>query len=101
MNRKLLGALVIGGLVCVGLAVTVAVVGSRLDDVRLERDDLQAEVEDLRDEVTNLTRERDAIKTEHVTVKSQADEQMKTIEQLKAELERARTQAHPETPANP
>jgi uncharacterized protein YoxC len=50
----------LGGLAVV-LAIALAIVGTNLDEVRLERDDLQYEVNDLRQELDALSAERDEL----------------------------------------
>jgi peptidoglycan hydrolase CwlO-like protein len=84
MRRGIVIALVGLGVLVVILAVALASVGSRFDEVEIERDDLEFEVGQLEQDVAALTGERD-------TLKRQAEEQLKTIEQLKAELERTRS----------
>ena len=97
MRRGWVIGLACAVLLCVTLAVALAIVGSRFDQVRLEHEDLSAEVDDLEAENESLAKEhtalqteRDSLKSERDQLKSQADGQLKTIEQLKAELERAR-----------
>ena len=79
-------------LVSLVLAVTVATVGSQLDQARLERDDAESGLDAARDELARVKSDRDAMKTDYDTYKAQADQQLKAIEQLKAELERSRSQ---------
>ena len=67
---------------CIVLGVAIASVGTQLDHVRIDRDDLQTEVHDLRTESDGLRTERD-------TLKHQVDDQLKTIEQLKGELQQS------------
>ena len=74
------------GVVLVILAGALASVGTNLDKTRLERDDLQFEVDNLNQEVDTMTEDRQKLQT-------QVDEQLKSIEQLKADLERTRNQA--------
>ncbi len=83
MRRGVIIALSVMGVLLVVLAVALAKVGTDLDLVRIERDDLQYYVEDLEQELDLLTSERGELQ-QHV------DEQLKTIEQQKIELERAR-----------
>ena len=80
------------GVAVVGLAVGLARVGSQLDSEKLERQDLEAEVDDLEQDVDALTEERD-------TLQRQTDEQLKSIEQLKVELERSRGGGQQASPA--
>src|SRR3989338_8367582 len=92
MDRKLVWGLLAAGGVSVILAVTVAVVGSKLDDAQLERDHLEVELDELPTEAASLRSERDALASEQAPLKSQVDDQLRTIEQLKAELDRAHAQ---------
>ena len=91
-----IGWSVLGGL-CLAMAVALAVIGSRYDSMRLELDEQQADADDLEAEQETwwterdtLAGERDALKAERDTLSQRVDEHLKTIEQLKAELERAR-----------
>ena len=86
----MLGAAAVVSLV---LAVTVATIGSQLDQTRLERDDAETDLDSVREELQQVTGERDAMKADYDTYKAQTDQQLKTIEQLKAEVERSRTQS--------
>lgn len=76
------------GLLLVGLAVALAKVGSQLDTEKLDRQDLESNVDELEQEVDSLTDERD-------TLQKQVDDQLKSIEQLKVELDKSRGQAAP------
>ncbi len=86
--------LIWGGLVLVvvGLAVALAAVGSQLDTSKLDQQDLESEVEELEQEVDALSEERDMLQ-------GQVDDQLKSIEQLKVELDRSRGQVAPAAPA--
>jgi septal ring factor EnvC (AmiA/AmiB activator) len=92
MRRGVVIGLVVAVIVCVLLAIALATIGTQLDDARLEREDLELTVEDLQDEAETLRAERDTLQTGHQTLKAQVDEQLRTIEQLKVELERSRSQ---------
>ncbi len=83
----------VGGVVVVVvvLGVALARVGTQLDEVRIDQADLESEVEELEIELDGALEERDALQTK-------VDEQLKAIEQLKAELERTRAQAPPASP---
>lgn len=81
MRRGIVIALSVLGVLVTILAVALASVGSRFDKVEIERDDLEFEVDQLEQDVATLTDEREMLKR-------QAEEQLTTIEQLKAELER-------------
>ncbi len=85
MRRSVVIVLAVLGVLVVILGVVVASIGTQFDDVRLERDDLQAQVMDLEQDVDATTEERNGLQ-------QRLDEQVKTIEQLKAELERTRSQ---------
>ena len=85
MRRSVVIVLAVLGVLVVILGVVVASIGTQFDDVRLERDDLQAQVMDLEQDVDATTEERNSLQ-------QRLDEQVKTIEQLKAELERTRSQ---------
>lgn len=76
------------GVVSVLLMIALASVGTQLDQARLDREDLELEVEDVSAEAEGLREERDTIQHERDTLTSQVDEQLRTIEQLKGELER-------------
>ncbi|MBI3324679.1 MAG: hypothetical protein HYZ92_05310 [Candidatus Omnitrophica bacterium] len=106
MRRGLLIGLIGAGVLCVVLAVALAVIGSRFDEVRLDQeelsgqvDDLEAENDTLRKDQTALQSERDKLVAEREQYKTQTDTQLKTIEQLKTELERARKSGSAGTPA--
>jgi uncharacterized protein YoxC len=100
MRRSLVIALSVMGVLLVLLALAVASIGTELDEARIERDDLWTEAEDLRQEL-------DAISQERNKLQEQVDEQVKAIESLKVQQERARVSgdiapsaagAAPETP---
>ena len=94
MRRGAIIAIVIlSGLAAV-LAVSLASVGTQLDDARIERKNLEFEVEDVQQELDLLAEERDALK-------AHADEQTQTITQLKAEMERVRSQPPAAAPVEP
>ncbi len=94
MRRGVVIALAVMGALIVVLAIVVASVGTGLDEVRIERDDLQTDVGDFRDQVKSLTGERDKLQ-------QKVQEQLKTIEQLKIESERTRSQAQKSAPTAP
>lgn len=79
-------------LLVVGLGVALAMTGSQLDNARLDQLDMETEFEELESEVDALAEERDLLQR-------QVDDQLKSIEQLKVELDRARGQQA--TPAAP
>ena len=81
------------GVVVLVLAVALARVGTELDEAKLERMSRQTDVDDLEQEVDDLTDEQQQLQ-------AKVDEQLKTIEQLKADLERTRAQTVP-VPASP
>lgn len=96
MRRGVLIGLIAAVVICIVLAVAVASVGTQLDQARLDRDDLEVQVDDLQSEVDSLRTERDTVKTDRETLKARTEEQLKTIEQLKAELGRtASSQTQP------
>ena len=104
MRRGVLIGLIATVVICIVLAVAVASIGTQLDQVRLDRDDLELQVDDLQGEVDSLRTERDTMKRERETLKIRTEEQLKTIEQLKAESGRtanSQTQPsqHPQQPA--
>ncbi len=71
------------GVLLVVLAVALASIGTQYDRTRIDRDELQFERDGLEDQVNSMSKDADHLKT-------LSDEQRKTIEQLKAELERTR-----------
>ncbi|MBI4322652.1 MAG: hypothetical protein HY596_00050 [Candidatus Omnitrophica bacterium] len=85
MRRGVLIGLIAAVVLCIVLAVAVASIGTQLDETRLDRDDLEMQVDDLQGELDSLRTERDTVKTERETLKTRTEEQLKTIEQLKAE----------------
>lgn len=84
-DRRIVIGLIGGAIVCVGLAVALAMTGTQVDNLRLEREDLEFENEDLRAEQETLQAERDALQ-------AKVAEQQQSLDQLKKELERARAQ---------
>ena len=86
MRRSVVIAFVVLGLILVALAIALASVGTQFDEVRIDRNNLNEEVMTLEEEVDTLTGERDQLKT-------QVDEHLKAIEQLKAQLDGSRTTA--------
>ena len=78
MRRGVIIGFVALGALAVILMVTVAWNGSQLDGARQQRDDLQFEADDLRQEVESLTTERDDLQ-------KKLDDDLKAIEQLKAQ----------------
>jgi len=94
MRRGVMFGIIAAAAVCFILAIALASVGTELDQARLERDDLEIEAEDLRSEVDSLRKEHGALEKERDTLKTKVGEHVKSIEQLKAELERqSRSQA--------
>ena len=92
MRRGVVIALVVMGAVLAILAIALAKVGTQLDQAKIERDDLKLEVEDLRDEVNSISGERE-------TLQGKTQEQLKTIDQLKAEVEHLKTSSQASAPA--
>lgn len=90
-RRMVIGFAVLGALVVV-LGISLAWVGTNFDRERIEREDLQSTVDALEIDVDQLSGERDQLQ-------QQTQEQTKTIEQLKADLERARNEAKAASPA--
>ena len=84
MRRGTIIALSVLAVFVVILAIALASVGTRFDTVAIERDDLQFEVGQLEQDMDGITTERD-------TLKRQTEDQLKAIEQLKAELERTKS----------
>ena len=101
MRRRVVIALAVMGFLIVLLAIALASVGTQVDKMRLNRSDLELNIGDFQDEIETLTQERDALRTERDTLKAQVAEHLKTIQQLKAEVEQARTQTATPTPATP
>ena len=93
MRRGLVIALSVMGVLLIVLSLALASVGTHLDEAKIERNELQYEMDDLRQEV-------DTISVERGNLQNKVDEQLKTIEQLKAEVERARSPAQPPAPAS-
>lgn len=87
MRRGIVVLISVMGLILVVLAITLASVGTQFDQARVELTNLQFDVEDLQETVEGATEARD-------TLQRQVEEHLKTIEQLKAELERIRSSAH-------
>ena len=100
MRRGLLIGLAVSVVGCIVLAIALAIVGSRFDDVRLEQEDYAFQLEEAQADRDALQAERDALTTERDTLKAQTDEQLVSIEKLKAELDHARQQQSA-TPATP
>ena len=94
MPRGVKIGLITAVVLCVGLATALAMIGSRFDQVRIERDDLDTELQTMETESDSLQAERDALAAERDSLSKQIEEQLKTIEQLKGEL-RARGQGQP------
>jgi chromosome segregation ATPase len=65
------------------LAASVAKIGIELDQLRLERSDLQTQID-------GLNRQIDRVNSQRRTLLGQLDEHVRTIEQLKHEMGRAR-----------
>ncbi|GEM_PF-2247754 len=99
MKRGMIWGLVGAGLACVGLAIALVLVGSQLDAARLDRDDAVAERDELGAEREMLAHEADTLRTDHDNLKQQVEAHLHTIEQLKADVERARTQPSVSLPA--
>lgn len=86
MRRWGVIAFAVIGVMVIVLAIALASVGTELDQVRLNREDLQFEVDSAQRDAESLTEEK-------TRLQHQTEEQLKTIEQLKAELERTRAKA--------
>ena len=84
MRRGTIIALSVLAVFVVILAIALASVGTRFDTVAIERDDLEFEVGQLEQDMNGITTDRD-------TLKRQTEDQLKAIEQLKAELERTKS----------
>ena len=84
MQRGFVIALSVMGVFLVVLAVSFALVGSDLDRVRLEREGLQFELDDLQQQFDRVSGERDRLQR-------QTEDQLKAIEQWKAQLEHSRS----------
>ncbi len=91
MRRVVVTGLIVSIAASIALAIAVARIGTQLDESRLDRDDQEAQAEAHRAEAESLRKERDGL---NATV----GQQLKSIEQLKAELEQVRRQAQA-TPA--
>ena len=99
MRRRIVIVLGLMGLIIVALAIALASVGTQVDKIRLNRSDLELDIGDLQAELDALTQEQDALQTERDALKAQVDAQLETIQQLKAEAERAQAQTPaPTTP---
>ncbi len=83
MTRRGIGIVLslLGGATVV-LMVALAVVGTELDETRLDRQTLKSAVGDLQQEIDRLIQQRQMLK-------QQADERLRTTEQLKVELTRS------------
>jgi peptidoglycan hydrolase CwlO-like protein len=86
MRRWVVIGWIVTGVLLIILVIGFVSVGTQLDQARIERDELQFEADDLHGELAALSDERSKLQKE-------AQEHTKTIDQLKAELERARTQS--------
>ena len=84
MRRGIIIGLSVMRVMLVILAVTLASVGTELDQARIEREEYQSQVDDLQGELDGLTQDRERLQ-------HQVDEQLKTIEQWKVQLEHSRT----------
>ena len=83
MRRGFVIALSVMGVLLVVLAVSFALVGSDLDRARLEREGLQFELGDLQQQFDRVSVERDRLQR-------QTEDQLRAIEQWKAQLEHSR-----------
>lgn len=83
MRRGIIIALSVMGVILVILALSLASVGTELDQARIDRDEYQFQVGDLQEELDTLTQEREKLQ-------QQVDEQLRTIEQWKVQQERSR-----------
>ena len=101
MKRHVVIALAVMGVVIVGLAIALASVGTQVDKMRLNRSDLELDIGDLQAEIESLTEDNETLRTEHDELQQQVDAHLTTIQQLKAEVERARTQTAAPAPATP
>src|SRR3989338_994960 len=93
MRRSVVIALAFMGVVVVVLAISLASVGTQVDKMRLNRSDLELDIGDLQAEVESLTDENETLRTERDELQGQTEEHLSTIQQLKHEVEQARTQA--------
>ena len=100
MQRSVVFAFVgVGGLV-VFLAVSLASVGTKMDQLRIEREDFQFKVDGLQQQVDALTGTKTALEQQVEEQRATIEDQRKTIEQWRIELERLRnSQASPEVVA--
>ena len=94
MRRGLIITCSILGVLALILTVALASVGTRLDQTEIDRRSLEFDVDQLEQDLTSLTTKQDALN-------QQAEEQRKTIEQLKADLEKARTTQASSPPSSP
>jgi cell division protein FtsB len=101
MRRRIVIVLGLMGLIIVALAIALASVGTQVDKMRLNRSDLELDIGDLQAEIDALTEENDALRDERDALTGQVEEQRKTIQQLTAEAEQARTQTTAPAPAAP
>lgn len=85
-------AIAAGSALIVGLGAALAIVGTQLDEERIERSNLSFDAEDLRQELNAISEERDELA-------DTLEEQRRTIEQLNAELERLRSASAPAAPS--
>lgn len=83
MRRGFVIALSVMGVLLVVLAVSFALVGSDLDRARLEREGLRFELGDLQQQLDRVSVERDRLQR-------QTEDQLRAIEQWKAQLEHSR-----------
>ena len=101
MKRHVVIALAVMGVVIVVLAIALASVGTQVDKMRLNRSDLELDIGDLQAEIESLTDDNETLRTEHDELQQQVEAHLTTIQQLKAEVERARTQTTAPAPATP
>ena len=101
MKRHVVIALAVMGVVIVGLAIALASVGTQVDKMRLNRSDLELDIGDLQAEIESLTEDNETLRTEHDELQQQVEAHLTTIQQLTAEVERARTQTAAPAPAAP
>ena len=90
MRRSVVYAFLgVGGLVVI-LAVSLASVGTEMDQLRIEREDVKMEVEYFQQAVGELTNEKTALEQQVEEQHATIEDQRKTIEQWRIELERLR-----------
>jgi len=97
MKKGIVIGLIVSAVFCFILAVAVSVIGTQLDEAKIQREDLKVELARTKDQADSLRYERDSLKTsqeftqvERESLEKKVGDQLKAIEQLKAELDRVR-----------